>query len=672
MVQVKPPEDWDAGSDPEPPPVEKKPFVKPVPDPRLPETVSSVSGSVAEGLENKKAGAIRDAEKRWQGQDDEDAASAEPSGNNRNQAKQPDLPGDQWDSSRAKQRKKLLFVFAMSSAILVLGVAAIIFAVMQFTGDSNSSEKEKSQLAKNEKSKDSESNKKSAAEKEKTGDQASKSNDPENGKNKSNDSDRKNENTKESNSPKKNVDDSSSNKSPVKQKTPAKSEPEKSKTDKNNTNEPKKKSDDAPPDFAGKSDEIDEGALPEFFRELDTISGIFEQDEPLLKLREAFEEKDLPGNYGLSRYFVSKSLKRTPDRDLALAVPIASVNFKQTPLLQILHFHYQLTGVPVAIDITPVLLAGVRLDEKLDFSANNVTTHEMLKQLASQLGLELVEGKNSFVLTIKDRDNLIEREYPVEDLARNSDESSKLVGMIETYINRTTWSKVGGVGIVSSNNEKQTIVVKHYGWAQVRVEELLRNLRKRRDLPPKSPNPNFPDSQHRLALGKTTAEKQLTLLYADPISLSELLASMASDFDLHVFVNWEATGDQLLPSGNLPLAVENETFGQFIEEFADGVKLQLVWHAPNVVELTTQIGAASNLTFESYSIDKAISPSFDAEKLITALRNFLTSNGLAEFDRAELGFDPIDQKAIYAVLPQSAHLNVRKILLSAEKASKIE
>ena len=154
-------------------------------------------------------------------------------------------------------------------------------------------------------------------------------------------------------------------------------------------------------------------------------------------------------------------------------------------------------------------------------------------------------------------------------------------------------------------------------------------------------------------------------MQSDPISLSRLFALLAKQNDLHVFVNWEATGESLLPSGNLPLAIEDETFEQFIGELAGGVKLKLVWHCDNVVELTSETGAASNLTFESYNIEKAISGSFTADKLLLALKNLLANNQLADFRKSEIGVDLDSGKALYAVLPQPAHRNVLKILNTA-------
>ena len=137
-----------------------------------------------------------------------------------------------------------------------------------------------------------------------------------------------------------------------------------------------------------------------------------------------------------------------------------------------------------------------------------------------------------------------------------------------------------------------------------------------------------------------------------------------------MFVNWEATGEDLLPSGSLPMAIEDEQFEPFITEFAGGARLHVVWHSANIVELTSHSGAASNLTFESYDIRSAISRSFTSTKLLSALRKLLSNNQLADFEKAELGVDALRNTAFYAVLPQSAHKNVLKILSAAERVEK--
>ncbi|MEE2640227.1 MAG: hypothetical protein VX768_06335 [Planctomycetota bacterium] len=668
MVQVQPPEGWDQTDPPDPQAKSTKPFVKPVPDPNLPETVSTISGSVSEGLSKPVAPPASQPDNRWQGDEESSSREAGNQSPTESAATQPLLPGDQWNSSQSKQRKKLLFAMTTAVSILIFGIGAIVFAALQLSGDGGDERTAENPKSGKSLSKPAEKNK--GAETDKGG----KTGEPSRAAEKKNNSQPqkapskagKGKSNKEIPPEKKGEEPGVSVQPPEKPKKDL-SDPTKPKTA---PEQPKDKSDEkSPPGFEAGDDTVDEAGLPDFFRELDEFSSLFEQDEPLLKLREAFQENDLPGVYGLTRFFVARSMKKTPDPKQALAVNIAGISFKQITLLEFLDFHYQLTAIPVSVDVTPILLAGIEIDQKFDLLVQEKTLREVLEAVADSLGLELVEGNHGLVLTIRNRETQVEQEYPVADIASTAEDRQKLIDQIEILVNRKTWSQVGGVGVITANDEKQSIVVKHFGWAQVRVAEILRHIRKLQSTPIRNENANFPACQHRLRLAKQAKSKSLTLLESEPISLSQLFARIAKENDLHIFVNWEATGDLLLPSGHLPLTVEEENFEQFITELAAGTRLRLVWHSRNVVEMTTDLGASSNLTFESYDLAGATSNRFPSEKLLEAMRNLLASNNLADFEKAELEIDQLGSNAIFAVLPQSAHQNVLKILDTARSVS---
>lgn len=673
MVQVIPPDEFenDSSGDEElrTKAKEKRPFVKPKPDPGLPETVSTISGSVAEGLEDKTGTRVkkRVSEERWHGVDPDAPPNAVAS------KSEPDLPGDQWDSNRTRQRKKLLIAFASTVAILVLGIAAIVFAAIQFGGGGNDSETAQNNQPEGDPSK---TDLESGFPKEETTESKS-TETPEN-------EDPSKPNNSKGEDPEVAKKDTSTNQkenvNPVNptgvgessdvplvgkqddQGTGKKDVDPLSKKDPNQSDDS-----DAPPDFSG--DDDTSAASAGIFEELEEFS-VFEQDDILLTARGGFNEKDLAGRYGLTRFFVNRSLKKTPDPDRAMAIVLSGAKFEQITLLEFLDFLYKSTAVPVAVDVTPIVLSGVQLDQKVDLLVRDKSFGEILQLFAEKLGLQVTEeGKNALVITIPDRNVLQEKTYPIADLVSNDAEIKKLIGLIQKYVNDESWSETGGDGIISATPDGGSLVVKHFGWAQVRVGDLLRHLRIRHQVELKDVNKVLPDATPRFRLAQKSIQKEIVLFESSPISLSYLFAKLAKDYDVHVFVNWEATGDDLRPSGSLPLALENESIGGFISELAETVNLEMVWHSHNVVELTTQLGADSNLTLESYDITRSIPPGYNSERLLAALERLLNGNRISDYKRARIGLDPLDKKSIFAVLPQTSHRNIRAILdaLSARK-----
>lgn len=729
MVQVAPPADWESSEQAKNAtssvkrPSRKRPFVKPVPDPDLPETQSSISGSVSEGLQEKlqrraDEKAAGGAEKpdlvgRWQGTDEVPEASSRSDISKDNVATKtrskenstgrkagknldavvappkqdmndndPVLPGDQWSSAKSRQQKKMLAIFAGTIAILIFGIGAVVLAVIQLGGDGSDgtsqiadvndslepkpkpeepSPASKSGILKNspdnfKKSQDSKQ-KNNAATSEPNSDTEKSPNDivskPVNPPAGVSGSDAKSDTKRDLNDEGKGDSETDIKKG----KSPSKDLG----SNQNGTGTDASADSDGPPGFVDGDDDTT-GAVGGLFDDIADFT-VFETDAELLRARNQFKENDLGGIYGATRFFVERSLKKMPDPSRSINVPIAAVKFQQTTLLEFLDFFYQGTGVAVAVDVTPIILAGIRLDEKFDVLATGKTFIEILRQVADERGLSLNEkGKHSLILTIPNRDVLVAKEYSAADLAGDAQELQTLMELIQRYINKESWSQVGGKGIVTANEKNNSIFVEHYGWAQVRVAEILKHIRAARGLALVTKNANLGDNTNRLALSEDSKGAILTLFESDPISLSRLFAKVAKASNVHVFINWEATGEQFLPSGSLPLAIDSEPFDQIIVELAEAMKLGIVWHSTNVVELTTEYGASSNLTFESYDISKAVQPGSTPERLLAAIKKLLSENKIADFKKAEIGLDPLDNKTLYAVLPQEAHQNVRRIV----------
>ena len=588
----------------------------------------------------------------------------------------PVLPGDQWSSAKSRQQKKMLMIFVATAAVLIFGVGAIVFAAMQLgTGGANdngqkiaestnpdnsnpgSDEASTNQTGEETTNADSEEKKK-PLNPDPTATSAALKSDPEN-KNHSvgngskqlipaADSPRSENESQRSSDTSNNKNGKDTPKNTPKQNTPKSSD---EKNDPLNADSGNREvasitngTDAATDPDVPFEDNKPDAAVKGIFDDINDFA-VFETDAELLRARNQFQENDLAGTYGATRFFVERSLKKMPDPDRALKIRIEAVKFQQTTLLEFLDFFYQGTGVSVAVDVTPIILAGIRLDEKFDLLTSGKTFVEILRMVADQRGLQLIEnGNSSLILTIPDRDTLIAKEHPASDLVTSKSELQTLMGLMQQYINKETWSQVGGKGIITANEKNNSIFVEHFGWAQVRVAEILRHMRAAKGLEITSLNPNLSRNSNRLELANAAKEKTITIVESDPISLSRLLANLAKSHNLHVFINWEATGDKLLPSGSLPLSIENETVDQIISELAESMKLQVVWHSANVVELTTELGASSNLTFESYDISKSVQPGSTPERLLAAIKKLLTENKIADFKKAEIGLDPVDKK----------------------------
>jgi hypothetical protein len=206
---------------------------------------------------------------------------------------------------------------------------------------------------------------------------------------------------------------------------------------------------------------------------------------------------------------------RTQVIEQRLAQPVAALNFKDTPLKQVLSDLSYISGVNILPDVDALTEIGVDLNVPLSLEAENITLNSALNLLARKVHLATVVRDEVVMITapMKCHGPMVQKVYPVADLmvseirftaeerqqlieaqmffANGSRQVKRLPGttreadllkLIISTIAPQTWADSGGKGTAQYYPLGRSIVVNQTVDVQEQVADLLAALRRLHDM----------------------------------------------------------------------------------------------------------------------------------------------------------------------------------------------
>ncbi|MGD9645471.1 MAG: hypothetical protein AB7U73_07150 [Pirellulales bacterium] len=173
---------------------------------------------------------------------------------------------------------------------------------------------------------------------------------------------------------------------------------------------------------------------------------------------------------------LSKRLQKAELNIRRELVKTTTVDFVETPLLEVVMFLQDLHQIPVKLDQKSLEDSGILDDEPVTCSLSNVSLHSVLRVVLEPLDLTyVVDGEVLMITTLDHAEGHPEvRVYDVEDLAsdKNIDE---LVDVIIATCTPESWEQTGGLGRIQRFDGR--LVVRQSGEVQWQIARLLADLR---------------------------------------------------------------------------------------------------------------------------------------------------------------------------------------------------
>ena len=199
------------------------------------------------------------------------------------------------------------------------------------------------------------------------------------------------------------------------------------------------------------------------------------------------ESKPLPVPRGLLKAeVVTTPFLPAPDkkeqRILAALKEEISVEFLDTPLIDVVQFLSEMTEVPMIVDQMALDDEGIPSDEPITLTLAGVSLRSTMKMMLDDYGMTWVIEDEVLKITSKTKseEKQISRVYPVADLIDPTDDESaqELVIVLQAAVSDANWEEVDGTGgTIYPVKFTKSIVIRQTQFVHEGVVKLLDSLR---------------------------------------------------------------------------------------------------------------------------------------------------------------------------------------------------
>lgn len=154
-----------------------------------------------------------------------------------------------------------------------------------------------------------------------------------------------------------------------------------------------------------------------------------------------------------------------------------SVDFKSAPFKDVLEYLQQKTGLAIIVDENSLKEAMVEYNDPVTFKVNKVTVRTVLKKILADRGLGYIlkEGNVQVVSSLRARETMVIRSYPIDDLigglntnlygpfVNRANMLSNVQGLIQTIqhaIDPGLWNVNGGPGSITFNEASRALIIR--------------------------------------------------------------------------------------------------------------------------------------------------------------------------------------------------------------------
>jgi hypothetical protein len=144
-----------------------------------------------------------------------------------------------------------------------------------------------------------------------------------------------------------------------------------------------------------------------------------------------------------------------------------SVNFKDTPLRDVLEYLQDYLGQPIVVDLSALKAAEISDDSPITVKVRGLSVRTLLQKVLADVGLTYTIHDDAIEVTTpqKARDMAVVRVYYVGDLLGDIPEfrpffAAQLIDLIQTTVDPQSWRRNGGPGTILYHPATNSIVVK--------------------------------------------------------------------------------------------------------------------------------------------------------------------------------------------------------------------
>jgi hypothetical protein len=393
------------------------------------------------------------------------------------------------------------------------------------------------------------------------------------------------------------------------------------------------------------------GALAGLLTGSDTSLRDLQDLSVLLSRREAFT---------LPKYRLEKPKPLKLNLEKLIELPIAGLSAAEPiSLAKASRSLTTLTGVPISIDARQISMMGLSINPKLDLKIAEMKLLSASQDLAKQVGLECIVGENSLLLSLPadTKNSKVAIDFPrVGELS--ADEKQRFVESIKQLIATEIWTKAELPATVSVVDDK--ILLDCPEGVQRHVRMMIDRINAAAKL---ANDPSDTTSREvvaaRWTASETLREREPGWALSSDRSIGSFLNRIEQIHGLTVLVDWQAAlAAGWTPATMVPGEMIEPTVGGTVQELARSMGLSLIGIDAVTVQLTAREIAASALDLEVYPCGDwaAGVESREVEQLM-----FKALGANIESNFVRVVFEP-KCRAVIAVAPQPLQRQIERLI----------
>jgi hypothetical protein len=306
----------------------------------------------------------------------------------------------------------------------------------------------------------------------------------------------------------------------------------------------------------------------------------------------------VPTGVRLSDHRETRAASRSASQQLQLVLPRLSV--QKMPLTDFLMLASSLSAVPISVDPSELLMAGLSPGKTVSLDAAKIGLVDALQRVLEPLHLGATVVGSQVVIQRQDAELVRTVDYPIDDLIGDKTTVDNFAQWIEQLVAPDTWKSAGGRGTVTAS--AGLLRVEHSQAVHYQVLFLLERIRLAKGLPLRSRFPARLLSDKPLLAGiadRLTAPTTFTFSHETP--LAEVFRYWQSEMGMPVFVDWPALATaNLWPESRVTCTVANQPWQSALDAVLG--PLGLAWRAApgGAIQITTASVVSSEPQWEIF------------------------------------------------------------------------
>jgi len=339
---------------------------------------------------------------------------------------------------------------------------------------------------------------------------------------------------------------------------------------------------------------------------------------------------------------------------------VPRIEYRQTPLVDVLRMLSEMTGVAISLDIEAMARTGASPTTPVTLSKSDVKVGDVLQAVLAPARLGFKAGDDQIVVGPQFSSTQLRMvRYTVDDLASSTAEMDVMAANVRKLVAPTSWQQAGGQGTIAhdggSLKVNQSLPV-HY-----ELVTFFEKLRRARGLPLRSRlSPERFELVDRFTEAGPLLDQSVTFTFAEPARLSEIVQTLESITGATVLLDWPSISSEGIRfQTEVACSVKERPLGEALTAILS--PLRLTWRCVDgqTLQILGQARADSLRYVEFYKVDD-IAQQMNSDAMLDTLRRGVAADTWSDQGVA-LHFDTAGESLIVRQSP-TAHGEIGALL----------